>query len=104
MSNRISRIEEMERCLDASREAVDRLDEALTAYEAALRDYRKLCRYYGSDVWMKDFEADEAGKLPADLKRGVLSEDAVYDLITDHHALAIRMLKIVAGALDQQAL
>ena len=57
-----------------------------------------------SPQWMKDFEADEAGKLPADLKRGVLSEDAVYDLITDHHALAVRMLKTVAGALDQQAL
>ena len=36
---------------------------------------------------------DEAGKLPKDLKRGVLSEDAVYDLITDHEHLLERMEK-----------
>ena len=32
---------------------------------------------------MKDYEDDEAGKLPSDLKRGVLSEDLVYDLIRE---------------------
>ena len=29
----------------------------------------------------KDFELDEEGKLPADLKRGVLSEDGIYNLL-----------------------
>ena len=43
--------------------------------------------YYESGLWRTDFEADEAGELPADLKRGVLSEDAVYDLITDETEL-----------------
>ena len=104
MASREKRIEEMERCLDASREAFNRLNEALNGYESVLRDYQKLCRYYGSAQWMKDFEADEAGRLPAELKRGVLSEDAVYDLITDHHALAVRTLKMLAGVLEKQAL
>ena len=49
--------------------------------------------YYDSELWLQDFEADEAGKLPKDLKRGVLSEDAVYDLITDHEHLLERMEK-----------
>ena len=71
--NRIDRIREMERCLDASRAAVDALTQAFDAYEAVQKDYKKLSDYYGSPQWMKDFEADEAGKLPADLKRGVLS-------------------------------
>ena len=44
---------------------------------------------------MKDFEDDEKGKLPHDLKRGVLSEDAVYDLLTDSREISVRMLKIV---------
>ncbi len=104
MASRIERIEQMERCLDDSRNAIDRLEEAMNAYESVLGDYQKLCAYYGSEQWMKDFAADEAGKLPADLKRGVLSEDAVYDLITDHHALAVRMLKTVANVLEKQAL
>ena len=102
--NRIQRIREMERCLDVSRKAVDALAEAFAAYEAAQKDYKKLSDYYGSTQWMKDYEADEAGRLPADLKRGVLSEDAVYDLITDNHDLAVRMLKVITKALENQAL
>jgi hypothetical protein len=36
---------------------------------------------------MEDFNADCAGKLPADLPRGVLTEDAIYDLLTDQARL-----------------
>lgn len=41
----------------------------------------KLDAYYRSDRWKRDFAADEAGLLPADLKRGVLSEDGLYNLL-----------------------
>ena len=92
---RIERITEMERCLDASRAAVDRLAEAFDAYEAVQKDYIKLSEYYGSAKWNDDYDADAAGKL---------SEDAVYDLITDNHELAVRMLKTVVKALENQAL
>lgn len=101
---RIERIKEMERCLDASRAAVDRLEEAFGAYEAVQKDYLRLSDYYGSAKWNSDYDADAAGKLPADLKRGVLSEDAVYDLITDNHELAVRMLKTITKALENQSL
>ena len=37
--------------------------------------------YYTSDLWKKDFAADEEGKLPADLKRGVLSEDGISNVL-----------------------
>ena len=101
---RIERITEMERCLDASRAAVDRLAEAFEAYEAVQKDYIRLSDYYGSAAWVRDYEADEAGKLPTGLKRGVLSEDAVYDLITDNHELAVRMMKVITKALESQSL
>ena len=39
--------------------------------------------YYTSGEWRNDYEADEAGLLPSDLKRGVLSQDGVYDLLTE---------------------
>lgn len=45
---------------------------------------RKLCLlhdYYTSGKWLEDYEADEAGLFPADLKRGVLSQDGIYDLL-----------------------
>lgn len=40
--------------------------------------------YYISSAWRTDFEADEAGLLPPDLKRGVLSEDGIYNLLEEY--------------------
>ena len=36
---------------------------------------------------MKDYEDDEAGRLPEGLARGVLSEDAVYNLLYEQRVL-----------------
>ena len=96
----IERIEEMERCLDASKNAIRKLSEALSAFEEIQSQYRELSDYYGSDLWRRDYEDDEAGRLPRDLKRGVLSEDAVYDLITENRELLVRMLPLVTSALE----
>ena len=37
--------------------------------------------YYTSGEWLEDYEADERGELPPDMKRGVLAQDALYDLL-----------------------
>ncbi len=44
---------------------------------------RLLDRYYTSGEWLADYEADERGELPPDLKRGVLAQDALYDLLEE---------------------
>ena len=100
MSKQIERIEKMEKYLNEAREAADKLDEALEAYEKTLKKYRELDKYYTSHLWMKDFEDYEEGKLPKDLKCGVLSEDAVYDLLTDNRELAMRMYRIIGEHLN----
>lgn len=100
----IDRITQMEACMDASEEALKKLSEALDFYEQNQKTLQKLFDYYGSTLWMKDYDDDEAGKLPADLKRGVLSEDTVYDLITDHHDLILRMTRIVTKAIEGKML
>ena len=100
----IERIAQMEEYLDASADAAEKLGAALDEYEAVQKQYKKLSDYYGSTLWMKDFEADEAGKLPADLKRGVLSEDAVYDLIIENRDLVVRMMRLAAKALEDNVL
>ena len=41
----------------------------------------ELLTYYDSPQWLADYEADERGQLPPDLKRGVLSQDGVYNLL-----------------------
>ena len=100
----VERIKQMEEYLDASAAAVEKLGAALDAYEAVLKQFKKLSDYYGSSRWMKDFEADEAGKLPRDLKRGVLSEDAVYDLIIENRELVVRMMKTASRELEDNVL
>ena len=67
---------------------MDRVDEALHALENALDtiigledDILKLDAYYSCDEWKSDFRADESGSLPKDLKRGVLSEDGIWNLL-----------------------
>ena len=41
-----------------------------------------LIRYYEGGLWLQDFRLDEEGLLPPGLKRGVLSEDAVYNFLS----------------------
>lgn len=85
----------MEKCLDDSRKAIDRLTEALEMYRNVQGKLRELSSYYGSEQWHKDFQDDEAGRLPADLKRGVLSEDAVYNLLSDNREILDDMTGII---------
>ena len=44
---------------------------------------RSLVDYYEGGQWMADYRLDERGLLPSWLKRGVLSEDGVYDLLSE---------------------
>ena len=46
-----------------------------------------LAEYYGSADWKLDFADDEAGLLPPGLKRGVLSEDGVYNTLEQFREL-----------------
>lgn len=96
----IERIVSMEARLDAAASAIEGLDAALGRYVAAREQIEELSSWYGSDAWRKDFDDDAAGELPVDLKRGVLSEDAVYDLLTAERELLARMMEIARGALE----
>ena len=83
----LERIEYMENILDEAASAVAGLRAALERYVGLTDRLEELSEYYGSELWMADFEADEAGLLPEELKRGVLSEDAVYALLEENREL-----------------
>jgi hypothetical protein len=67
--DRIERVEKYERMFD---EVTARRDE---------EKLRLLEDYYASGEWLEDYEADERGEFPPDMKRGILSQDALFDLI-----------------------
>jgi chromosome segregation ATPase len=108
MENRISRIRKMERSYNRVRKAAESLERALEVLEqtqaedemeraqalqaidrtqarmdALAGEISRLQEYQSSGLWLQDFEADERGELPADLRRGVLSEDGLYNLLED---------------------
>ncbi len=81
LSHRICRIKLMEQYYDHlsclwHRNCLDLTDET-QRYMLS-----QLIRYYDSPLWLADYESDERGELPTDLKRGVLSQDGVYHLLT----------------------
>ena len=44
---------------------------------------RALTDYYFGGQWLRDYEADERGELPPDLKRGILSQDGLWALLAE---------------------
>ena len=89
-----ARIRRMEQSLRRASRAVRNLSEALDIYEKALPDFAALNDYYGSDDWKQDFLDDESGRLPQGLKRGVLSEDGIWNLLEAHRELQERAKKL----------
>ncbi len=98
----IERIKHFEMLLDRVAPVLENLEDTLDAFEGIQDDVKELSAYYESDEWRDDFEADEAGKLPADLKRGVLSEDGIYEVLSDHYALTVRLLDTVSAILKNR--
>ena len=78
----IERIKWMEQRFNNALAAIK--DESAASSKAIKEDVAELSKYYGSELWKLDFAPDEAGNLPPDLKRGVLSEDGIWNLLSDY--------------------
>lgn len=98
--NQIERIEHFEKIFDETMAAANNLSDALEKYQAVQEKYFELMSYYGGK-WRQDYEDDEAGKIPKNLKRGVLSQDGVYNLIEKNRELQLEILKTFADILHK---
>ena len=70
------RIAQMEECFEALSRAAD-----THPFIIPEKQLRLLKDYYEGGQWLRDYTLDEQGCFPVDLKRGVLSQDAVYDFL-----------------------
>ena len=77
----VERIKGMEACYDALQAAVNECPEQIHADPALSALAQILAQYYDSGRWLTDYALDERGCFPSGLKRGVLSQDGVYDLL-----------------------
>lgn len=78
--DRIRRITHMEQLLDRVLSHPDDTAAIAPALE-------ELSAYYSGPLWRSDYEADEAGLLPRELKRGVLGQDTLYNLLSDYDSI-----------------
>ena len=98
----LERIRHYEAVLDGIAPVLAELETALDRFDSIQEDVRALSEYYGSEAWNGDLAADEAGRLPSDLKRGVLSEDGIYDVLDSHYQLTVRLLDTVSSILKNR--
>ena len=84
------RISGMESRLDETANRTAELRKQLEAAREMKKNTKALFQYYGSAAW----HADRERTLPEGFKAGVLSEDSVYDAITDLRDTAFMMLEL----------
>ena len=83
----IERIKQMEQHFNKALTVIKSPTKTPEMLEAVKEDVTMLDEYYGSKLWKQDFADDEAERLPDGLKRGVLSEDGIWNLLTDYREL-----------------
>ena len=81
--NPVNRIEYMEGLYDKGLKVIKDAEENPAAFLDFQSEIDELEEYMG-ESWKDDFSLDEQGKLPADLKRGVLSEDGLFILLEEN--------------------
>ena len=92
------RIEKMEQILDELDSRMSAIgNKSLT--EAQIEDYlsfqdevQELEKYYTGPEWKVDLELDDKGEFPSYLKRGVLSEDGVYNALVNNDEILNELL------------
>ena len=86
-------ITEMENILDEHQQKLEELNRLLDFFEQHHEEYDRLVKYYYSEQRSKDLEDDENHLIPDTLKRGVLSEDGIYNFMLDHYDTGVRMME-----------
>ncbi|MBQ7862982.1 MAG: DUF4298 domain-containing protein [Lachnospiraceae bacterium] len=79
----VSRVQQMEQYMNEVAEALRNAPNKLKNSVELCKKIAALTDYMDSGQWLSDYEADERGELPKDLKRGVLSQDGLYNLICE---------------------
>ena len=77
----IVRVQKMEGYLDEILEFMKKHPDTVKQDSNIQDKWKMLIDYYENGQWLADYECDERGELPKDLKRGVLAEDTIYNLI-----------------------
>ena len=93
MEKKYDHIIKMENIMVNHEKTIKALQKILEELDAHQEDYAALTEYYYSEQRFNDLEDDQNNKIPDDIKRGVLSEDGLYNLFQDTHETALDMME-----------
>ena len=79
----ISRITKMEKLFDDLKFSFEKSKEEFYKNKNLQRKLKVLTNYYENGKWLKDYQLDEENLLPKNLKRGILSQDGIYDFLCE---------------------
>jgi hypothetical protein len=79
----VSRISKMEEVFDDLRFSFEKSKEEFYKNKNLQKKLKSLTDYYESGKWLKDYQLDEQNLLPRTLKRGILSQDGIYDFLSE---------------------
>ena len=79
----VDRIKKMEMLFELVTDTLKNEPERIDADEEIKKALNALKEYMDSGKWLEDYALDEDGGLPDELKRGVLSQDGLYNLLSE---------------------
>lgn len=99
---KIERIQRMESYLNDYAKTLEETKQAMEQLKEHQESYIQLRDYYSSQVYFDDLELSHQADFPADLPCGVLSEDAVYDLLDEHFQMGVELLEIATKMIKER--
>ena len=83
MKATIDRIKNMEAVFDFLQKMVREKTVSVCKEDWFRIHLNNLLDYYENGQWLADYELDEKGMIPSDLKRGILSQDGFYNFLAE---------------------
>lgn len=93
MKDIIKRINKMEKLYTKIDKVINKFEKALIEFKNIQNDVIELEKYYTGKEYKNDYELDENNKLPKDLKRGILAQDSIYNLLEKNDELKKELKK-----------
>ena len=98
----LERIQKMEGHLNKYAQVLADAQKALEQLEQSQTEYIQLRDYYTGQDFFDDLEYLNSPEFPENIAFGVLSEDAVYDLMGEHFETAINLLDLSSSMLKER--
>ena len=95
-------IEKYTQTYENYKELLGEINEILDQLDKDREDFDKLVEYYYSEQFKKDFDDSNEGKIDPSINQGILTEDAIYDLMGDDYYLALRFLDLANRMIQQK--